>query len=142
MRRIILVLALAVAAITPAFAQDNTEWRDDNRVLACTPRVLKKGGSVTLALGPRHGAEMAVRRTGTRDWYYVVTGGPEPQPFMTPKAFAAARRVTLNEYTQGYGPPKGNLVKIFTRPGRYAVYISDKLESDAGGNVCSIIYSG
>jgi hypothetical protein len=59
---------------------------------------------------------------------------------MTPKAFAAASRATLHENTLGYGPPKGMLVKIFTRPGRYIVHISNKLESDAGGNICTIDY--
>lgn len=101
--------------------------------------MLKKGGALTLSLGPRHGAELAIRRTGTSGWYFIVTGGPESQPLMTPKAFAAARRVVLEETLRGWGN-SGKLEKVFSRPGRYTVYISDKLESEAGGNICTIAY--
>ena len=121
-----------------AHAQDS-DYSNDKRVLACTPGTLKKGGAVTLLLGPRHGAELAIQRDGTRDWYFIVTGGPEKPHFMTTEAFAAAKRATLTEKTTGWGPG-GKLEQIFTRPGRYVVYISDKLESDGGGNICNINY--
>ena len=136
-----LVLAAGLVA-APALAQEDSDWRDDPKVMACAPKVLKKGSALTLTLGPRHGAELAIQRAGTRDWYFIITGGPEPQHFMTPKDFQATKRVTLNENTQGYGPPKGELVKIFSRPGRYVVHISDKLESEAGGNKCTVNYTG
>ncbi len=137
-RLLALFAGLVIAA--PALAQEEISWENDPKVLACSPHVLKKGGSVALVMGPRHGLEMAIQRNGTRDWYFIVTGGPEKQHFMTPKAFGAARRVTLNEGTVGYGPPKGMPVRIFTRPGRYTVHLSDKLESDAGGHICTIDY--
>jgi hypothetical protein len=139
MPRIIAALtAAALVAATTAQADDD-DWKNAPKVLACAPRVLKPGGSVTLTLGPRHGAEMAIRRTGSSDWYYLVTGGPEKQHFMTPQAFAAARRVILNENITGWGD-SGKLEKVFSRPGRYTVYISDKVESEAGGNICSFDY--
>ena len=134
-----MALAVLLGSAAAAHAQ-GSDWANDPRTLACTPGVLEKGGAVTLRLGPRHGAELGIQRGGTREWYYIVTGGPETQRFMTPKAFAAAKQVTLNENTQGYGPPEGRWTKIFTKPGRYVVHISDKLESDAGGNICTIDY--
>lgn len=133
-------LAMLTASLGVCRAQEESAFTDNPKVLACTPRVLKKVGSVTLAMGPRHGMEMAISRKGTRDWYFVVTGGPEKPHFMTPQAFGAARRVTLSEQTTGWGPPKGQLTRIFTKPGRYVVHISDKLESEADGNICTIDY--
>lgn len=121
-----------------AQAQDS-DWANNPRILACTLGMLKKGGAVTLVLGPNHGAELAIQRGGTRDWYFIITGGPEKPHFMTPQAFAAAKRATLTEKTTGWGPG-GKLERIFTRPGRYVVHISDKLESEAGGNICNIDY--
>jgi hypothetical protein len=141
LRRLTIFVLLAAASLAvPAARADDDDYRNDPKVLACSPKVLKHGGTVTLALGPHHGAEMAVRRTGTSDWYFIVSGGPEKQPLMTPQAFAAAGRVSLDENTMGWGPPKGELMKVFSRKGRYTVYISDKLESEAGGNICTIDY--
>jgi len=122
-----------------ARAQEGDDFVNAPKVLACKPGVLKKGGAVTLVLGPHHGAEMAIQRGGTRDWYFIVTPGPEKPHFITPQAFAAAKRATLTEKTLGWGP-SGNLERIFTQPGRYVVHISDKMESDAGGNICTINY--
>lgn len=92
---------------------------------------------MTLLLGPKHGAEMAVRRAGTRDWYFVVTG--DDKESKDAQAFKAARRFTLNEAATG-DALSGKREKIFSRPGRYTVYVSDKLESEAGGNICNITY--
>jgi len=66
---------MLVAASATAQADDD-DWRNSPKVLACTLRVLKPGGSVALMLGTRHGAELAIRRTGTSDWYFIVTGAP------------------------------------------------------------------
>jgi len=128
-------LAGLVTVAAPAMADD--DWQNDPKVLACAPHTLKAGGTVTLLLGPNHGAEMAVRRTGTRDWYFVVTG--DDKGAKAAQAFKAARRFTLNEATLGAGD-SGRRERIFSRPGRYTVYISDKLESEAGGNICTIEY--
>jgi len=31
-------------------------------------------------------------------------------------------------------------LRRYSKPGRYTVYVSDKLESEAGGNICTIDY--
>src|SRR4051812_12505900 len=139
MLRTLLALAIATAAAAPAIAQDDSDWRDSPKVLACSPKLLKKGGTLTLTLGPHHGAELAIRRTGTSDWYFIVTGGPGKQKFMTPRAFKAARRVTLTDTIEG-AADSGKNERVFSKPGRYTIYISDKLESEAGGNICTIRY--
>jgi len=129
-------LAGLMLAAAPAMADDD-DWRNDPKVLACAPHTLKHGGTVTLLLGPNHGAEMAVRRAGTRDWYFVVTG--DDKEAKAAQAFKAARRYTLDEATTG-DADSGKRERIFTRSGRYTVYVSDKLESEAGGNICTIQY--
>ena len=58
-------LAGFMLAAAPAMADDD-DWRNDPKVLTCSPHILKHGGTITLLLGPNHGAEMAVRRAGTR----------------------------------------------------------------------------
>jgi hypothetical protein len=141
MPRIAVALAMAasLAAVTPAAADDD-DWRDNPKILACSPHVLKTGGAVTLLLGPNHGAELAIRRAGTRDWYFLVVGGTAEKDLLMPsKAFRAARQVRLPQTVQGLAD-SGKRERVFSRPGRYTVYISDKLESEAGGNICSIDY--
>ncbi len=141
-----LALLLAYLCLTlstfpaPAFAQDE-DYPIAPEVLACSPRVLKPGGSVTLLLGPNHGAELAILRPGGREWYFLVLGDatPKDKPLMTSQALKAARRVTLTEVTGSRLNDKlGD--RVFSRPGRYVVYNSDKLETDGGGVRCIIDY--
>ncbi|MEY4708634.1 MAG: hypothetical protein RJB58_2357 [Pseudomonadota bacterium] len=134
-------LCLLLPTFTPpAFAQDEG-YPIAPEVLACSPGVLKPGGSVTLLLGPNHGAELAILRPGGREWYFLVLGDatPEEKPLMTSQALKAARRITLTEAT---GSRLNDKVggRVFSKPGRYVAYNSDKLETDGGGVRCIIDY--
>jgi len=136
--------ALLFSVFLPGAAHGQEEhWVNDTRVLACSPQTLKPGGSVTLVLGPNHGSELAIRRNGTREWYFLVVRSPPPEmrPFMTPEAFKAARRATLTERTEGLPwVDNSKSERVFSRPGRYIVHASDVLESEAGGYICTIDY--
>jgi hypothetical protein len=142
MRLLAFVLAaVASLAVTANARADDDDWSNSPKVLACAPRVLKHGGAVTLTLGPNHGAEMAIRRPGLRDWYFLVVGDATPaqKPLMTSQQLKAARRVVLTE-ASGSGLNDGLGDRVFSQPGRYTVYLSNKLESEAGGNICTIDY--
>ena len=136
-------LCLGISALTaPAFAQDRDEdYPIVPHVLSCSPGVLKPGGSVTLLLGPNHGSELAILRPGGREWYFLVLGDatPKDKPLMTSQALKAAKRITLTEATgSGLNDKLGN--RVFSKPGRYVVYNSDRLETDGGGVRCIIDY--
>ena len=43
-------------------------WTVNQKVLACKPKVLKKGQSIALSLRPGHGKELAIRRNNDNRW--------------------------------------------------------------------------
>lgn len=129
-----------------AMGQDGyepAEWFVDGHVLACSPSSVAAGGSLVLALGPRHGREMAIRRVADNSWYFLVVAMPdegEPQ-LMTPAEFALASSVEIPA-SFNVRTGEGTQQSVLSRPGKYEVYVSDILESETGGHVCRFDYTG
>jgi hypothetical protein len=61
---------------------------------------------------------------------------------MTPGEFASASRVEVPASFKGRASVNGPLERIFSRAGSYEAYVSDNLESEEGGYVCSFKYIG
>ncbi len=140
----ILVAALLLTA--QAAAPDDyepAEWFSDSRVLSCSPHTLLASDTLVLKLGPGHGRELAIRRVSDNTWYFLVVGLPaddEPQ-LMTPDQFAAAQRVEIPATFQ-VRASGGPLESVLNHPGKYEAYVSNVLESEVGGHVCSFNYTG
>lgn len=139
----ILLAVLLLAQTSGADDYEPAYWVSDNRVLSCAPKVLSRSDTLVLKLGVGHGRELAIRRVSDNRWYFLVVGMPEqnePQ-LMTPEEFAGARRVAIpaafKTRTSG-----GSLEAVLSRPGTHEVYVSDILESEVGGHICSFNYKG
>ena len=140
------IFLAGLLAIGQASGQDGyepAEWFVDSRVLACAPSTVSASGTLVLTLGHGHGSELAIRRVSDNSWYFLVVGMPsegEPQ-LMPPAEFAAAKRVEIpasfKARTSG-----GPLESVLNRPGKYEVYVSDILESEVGGHICRLKYTG
>jgi hypothetical protein len=119
-------------------------WLSNQRVLACSPKTLEASDSLVLKLGPGHGRELAIRRVSDNAWYFLVVWLPpegEPQ-LMSPEDFALATHVEIPASFKGRASVDDPLGPIFSRPGAYETYVSDTLESEEGGYVCSFKYIG
>ena len=140
----LLVSALLAVGAPSGDGDGETPWSDNPGVLGCTPGVLRASQSLVLSLGPGHGGELAIRRVSDDTWYFLVAHAPpegEPQ-LMTPDAFARAERVEVPASRLGRASVDAPLAPIFSTPGTYEAYVSETLESDAGGHVCRFEYLG
>jgi hypothetical protein len=138
---------LAALLATSPGASDGYEpavWLSNSSVLACSPSTLRAPHPLVLSLGPGHGRELAIRRVSDNTWYFLVGHMPpdgEPQ-LMAPEKFAAATRIEVPTSLRGRASGVDSLSPIFSRPGAYEAYVSDNLESEEGGYVCSFNYTG
>ena len=140
------IFVAALLTTSPA-ATDGYEpavWSSDPRILACSPDTLQASQPLVLSLGLGHGRELAIRRVSDDSWYFLVVGSPpdgEPQ-LMTPEEFASASHVEVPASFKGRASVDGPLGRIFSRAGAYEAYVSDNLESEEGGYMCSFKYIG
>ena len=115
-------------------------WSNDKKVLDCSPKIVAPTGTLTLQLGEGHGDELAVRRVSDNVWFFLVVGMPtegEPQ-LMTTEEFALAKQVQVHGNFESKATP-GKPEKLFARPGKYEIYVSDILESEVGGHRCRFV---
>jgi hypothetical protein len=62
---------------------------------------------------------------------------------MTSDKFAAATRVEIPaSFTTRAWVTDAPLEQVFSNPGSYELYVSEILESEVGGYICSFIYTG
>ena len=140
------ILLATLIATSPA-AGDGYEpavWLSNPSVLTCSPSILRAPHPLVLSLGPGHGRELAIRRVSDNTWYFLVGHAPpdgEPQ-LMTPEDFALADRTEVPTSFLGRASADTSLGPIFNRPGSYEAYVSDNLESEQGGYMCSFKYVG
>jgi hypothetical protein len=134
---------LAVAVFASAVL--GTEiWKEDRKVLACSPTKLGPSDTLVLTLGPKHGRELAITRHVDNIPFFLVVSSPpaDMKSLMSPDEFAKARRVTFKTTDAGYAwvKDRGN-ERVFTMPGKYTVRVSEVLESERGGYSCTITYA-
>lgn len=135
---VFLLLALAL----PVFAQEVTPWAKDPRVLSCSPAKLHVAGKLTLVMGPGHGRELGIRRHSDNSWYFLVIGSPpdNARTLMTPDEFARSHEVVIPASVTTTEWVNGAEVSVFSTSGKYSIYVSDNLESETGGYMCTIRY--
>ena len=124
---------------------DPAEWATDSQILACSPDTLSASDTLILDLAPNHGRELAIRRASDGAWYFLVVGlPPEDTPqLMTTDDFAEATRVEIPAFFATRAWAAGaQLEPIINTSGVYEVYVSDNLESELGGHICSFKYTG
>jgi hypothetical protein len=108
--------------------------------LACSPSVAKVGSALNLRLATGHGRELAVRRLADNAWFFLVVSGSSPgEPqLMSVDTFSAARSVTVPATVISIPSGKQSPERVFSEPGKYEVYVSDNLESEVGGFMCTV----
>jgi hypothetical protein len=142
MRKIV-ATSLLLAFIAPGFAQEETTWIINNKILDCAPRTLSDSAVLTLRLGPGHGKELAIRRASDNAWFFLVVESPpaEMRPLMSPESFNTATSVEIATSYKGMEWRSGSREeRIFSSPGTYDVFTSDNLESEIGGARCTVKY--
>ena len=105
----------------------------DPKFISCSPKVLRPGQTLTLTLGPGHGAELAISRMAGEAHFFLVArdaGWEIPAGVtMSPEPFAKARTARIS--TDIFADYQTVRQKVFTRSGKYIVSVGDNLESDA-----------
>ena len=139
MRKIILYLGLSLFPLG-AFAGESAVFSVSSSALSCSPSVAKVGDALNLKLADGHGRELAVRRLSDNAWFFLVVSGSNPdEPQLMPvDAFAASRSVAIPATVTSVASGKASPERVFSGPGKYEVYVSDNLESEIGGFMCTI----
>lgn len=123
----------------------SAEWLVDTQVLSCSPGTLSGSDTLVLRLGPGHGRELAIRRASDNTWYFLVLGNPpEDTPqLMSTEDFASASHVEIppSFITRAWSAD-ASPEPLLSRPGIYEAYVSDTLESEVGGHMCSFNVTG
>jgi hypothetical protein len=135
-----LLLAIALSQTNAATDYEPGVWSTNKNVLDCSQNTVAPDGTLTLKLGKGHGDELAVRRVADNAWFFLVVGMPpdeEPQ-LMETEEFALAKQVQIHGHFKSTSAP-GKLEEIFSRQGKYEIYVSDMLESEVGGFRCSFV---
>ena len=144
MKKITTTILLCTILLITLNTDVNAElWVEDESIVSCEPRVLRKGETLTIKLGIGHGKELAILRESDKRWYFLVVKEPpkEMKSLMTPDEFKKTKTVTINTETVGFPwevNPKNEV--IFEQPGKYIIFVSEILESEVGGYKCPIEY--
>jgi len=142
MRIIIAIVPLLALLAPPCCAQDgHAIFNVDRNVLDCSPKHLKLGGTLRLQLAPDHGRELAIRRNSDNAWFYLVVESPPPdmKQFMPVEAFRIASHVDIPATARAVEWESGHDAQpIFASAGSYDLFVSENMESDAGGFKCTV----
>lgn len=139
MRKIILCLGLGLFSLG-ALAGESAVFSVSSSALSCSPSVVKVGNPLILVLAAGHGRELAVRRVSDNAWFFLVVSGSNPdEPQLMPvDAFTASRSVAIPAMVISVQSGKASPERVFSGPGKYEVYVSDNLESEIGGFMCTV----
>ena len=116
-------------------------WLESDKVVSCIPRELNLGESLQVNLGEHHGKELALYRHEENLWLFLVVGSPPSEmiSLMSPKEFEGVNAIEITPATTGYRwDSKGGNEAIFSKPGKYTLYVSANLESEEGGYKCEL----
>ena len=142
--RHIFVVALSACSLQCLAGEGLTaKFIMDQRVLSCSPTSFSAGDTLKLALGKRHGQELGIERMSDRSFYWLIvtSSAGQTRELMSSSNFQAARMLSLNSNVVG-SKTDGTTERIFTSAGAYTIYVSDNLESEAGGHKCEVAYRG
>jgi hypothetical protein len=127
------ILCMQVIAEEPEAPE--TIWLESDKMVSCVPRNLNLGESLQVKLGEHHGKELAVYRHEENLWLFLVVGSPPSEMtfLMSPFEFEGVNAIEITPETTGYRwDSKGGNEAIFSKPGKYTLYVSSNLESEDG----------
>ena len=135
-------VCLLFVLVAPCYAQVDTVWQNDPRQLACSPNNLRPAGTLTLKFGSVQGRELGVRRHSDNTWYFlIVANAPKnAKTIMAPEVFMTKKQVDISAFAETTEWETGIDVPVFATSGTYSIYVSDNLESEDGGYVCTVHY--
>ncbi|EKO3766955.1 hypothetical protein P0F26_003659 [Vibrio metschnikovii] len=142
MNRTLLLILLIVG--TTCFGEDEapeTSWIDSDEMVSCNPVELKSSDTLQVRLGLGHGRELAVYRHEENIWLFLVVGSPPPDmvSLMPPQEFESVSSIKISPTATGYRwDSEGGNEAVFSKPGKYTLYVSENLESEEGGYKCEL----
>jgi len=116
-------------------------WIESDEMVSCTPCMLSRGDVLRVNLSGHHGKELALYRHDENLWLFLVVGSPQAtmKSLMFSQQFARAKAIEIASTTTGYRwDNKGGNETIFSKPGKYTLYVSENLESEEGGYKCEL----
>ncbi|MCT6700409.1 hypothetical protein [Rheinheimera sp. 4Y26] len=118
-----------------------TIWLESDEMVSCTPRELSRGDVLRVNLSGSHGKELALYRHDESLWLFLVVSSPPStmKPLMSSQRFENVKQIEIASTTTGYRwDNKGGNETIFSKPGKYTLYVSENLESEGGGYKCEL----
>ncbi len=118
-----------------------TIWLESDAMVSCTPRELGDDDVLLVNLSGNHGKELALYRHDENLWLFLVVGSPPStmKSLMSSQQFESAKEIEIAPTTTGYRwDNKGGNETIFSKPGKYTLYVSEDLESEVGGYKCEL----
>ncbi|WP_445427381.1 hypothetical protein [Alishewanella sp. HL-SH05] len=137
---LIILLLFSIACFSEDEAPE-TIWIASDNVVSCNPKDLNLGDTLQIKLGGRHGKELAVARDDEGVWLFLIVGLPPlgMDSLMSHQEFEKVNSIEITARTTGYRwDVKGGNEVIFSKPGKYTLYISENLESEDGGYKCEV----
>ena len=125
-------------------AEERTDfdiWVDDPKVFQCQPESLYVGYALEVKLAKDHPKEFGVESHDKNEWYALVMADPPKgaKLLMSTQEFAQTTHLVLPPGTNGATFAESAINRVlFSKPGRYTLYLSNVLESDIGGYKCSV----
>ncbi|WP_226705018.1 hypothetical protein [Microbulbifer elongatus] len=119
-----------------------TVWHKSESELSCSSTELNPSETLQVKLGGHHGSELAVYRHDDNLWLFMVVGSPPTGmvSLMSPQEFEGAKSFVISPKTTGYRwDSVGANEVIFSKPGKYTLYVSENLESELGGYKCDLV---
>ena len=111
-------------------------------MLDCGSATVTSEDSLTIRLGESHPRELAVRRHSDDVWLFLVVSNPPEMmdSLFSREEFEDVREIVVDSATTGFAwQPDGMNERILGQKGEYSVYLSDILESETGGYVCTFV---
>ena len=139
MRKIILCLGLSLFPLG-VLAGESAVFNVSSSALSCTPPLITAGSDLKLKLAAGHGQELAIRRLADNAWFFLVVSGSSPsEPQLMPfDAFATSHSVAIPATVISISSGRTSPERVFSGLGKYEVYVSDNLESEIGGFMCTV----
>ncbi|MCH7421018.1 hypothetical protein HT094_01990 [Shewanella sp. ZOR0012] len=122
-----------------------TIWLESDEMVSCIPRELGRDDVLRVNLSEHHGKELALYRHDENLWLFLVVGSPPStmKSLMSSPQFESAKKIEISPTTTGYRwDNKSANETIFSKPGKYTLYVSENLESEDGGYKCELFVKG
>lgn len=122
-----------------------TIWLESDEMVSCAPRELNHDDILRVNLSGHHGRELALYRHDENLWLFLVVGSPPStmKSLMSSQQFESAKEIEIAPTITGYRwDNNGGNEMIFSKSGKYTLYVSENLESEEGGYKCELFFKG